>query len=143
MGNVPSEVDLGVDQLSVADGQDLAVTKALPTPVPRLVCHEDSVAVAQQMDEFESENRLVVRPAPFEVGRAVDPIVERAGEMEIVSDDALDGRAVAVGVCLIAPSCHVLGIRRHGSLRRLSAAAWRLRARQTDRGSAAAALEPP
>src|SRR4029450_11716243 len=99
MGNVPSEVDLGVDQLSVADGQDLAVTKALPTPVPRLVCHEDSVAVAQQIDELESENRLVVRPAPFEVGGAVDPIVERAGEMEMVSVAGLDGGGGAGGAC--------------------------------------------
>jgi hypothetical protein len=50
------------------------------------------------MDEFEANDGFTIRPASREVGRPVDPIVERAREMKTFVDQGLDRRPVFVHV---------------------------------------------
>jgi hypothetical protein len=53
------------------------------------------------MDEVELCERRAVRPTARKIGR---PVVERAGEMEVVCNQRLDRRAILVDIGSIAPT---------------------------------------
>ncbi|MEO8927206.1 MAG: hypothetical protein ABI306_08585 [Caulobacteraceae bacterium] len=76
MENRPAEIDLGLDDLPVANGQDLGVAEALPSGVPTFVGDEDSVPVRDDIDEVEAGDRRAAPPAAGEIGRPVDAVVE-------------------------------------------------------------------
>src|SRR4029079_10745540 len=86
----PAEIHLDIDNLRVADGEDLGVPKSMTVGVASLIRHEDAVAIRHQVDELEARDSLAVWPAATAVRLAVETIVQRAGEMKIVSDDRLE-----------------------------------------------------
>src|SRR5262245_9499910 len=98
VSDVPAEVDLCVGQLATADRQDLRVAGS-PARTRDFIVHEDSVAVFDHMDEFESADRVAVSPAAFEVDLPIEPIVEWAREVEVLGDQFFERVAVLVDVC--------------------------------------------
>jgi hypothetical protein len=65
------------------------------------------------MDEFEANDGFAIWPASREIGRPVDPIVERACEMETLVDQGLYRRPVFVHVGEITCSGDAFGIFDH------------------------------
>src|ERR1700681_714279 len=91
VGNGPAEIDLHVGDLAVLDREYFGISEAAAAGAP-LVGDEHPFTVGDEVDEFEALGRLAVWPAAREVCRAVQPGVERAGEVEVFSDQGLDRR---------------------------------------------------
>ena len=90
----PAEVDLGFDKLAVSDRQYFRIAKSLAPWSTAFVGHKHAVAVLDAVDEREVGNVFTIGPAAREVGLAVDTIVERAGEVKVLSDERFDDRAI-------------------------------------------------
>ena len=104
VGNRPAEIDFDLDDLAVARRQNLGVAEGLAGHAPPFIGDEDSIPVANQIDESEAGDRLAGLPASIEICLAINAIVERAGEMKIVGDDRFDRRAVFRAVGFINPA---------------------------------------
>src|SRR5580658_703916 len=104
VGDRPAEIDLGVEDLPVADGEALRVPEALAAGIPSFIGNIDAIAVGHHVDEIEAGDPCAVGPAASEIGGTIDAIVERAGEVEIVGDEQFQRGAVLVDVSLIAPA---------------------------------------
>ena len=105
--NVPAEIHLDGADLAVADREDFGVAEALAaatrhTDVRRLVGDEHAVATLHGMDVIERLYGLAVGPSHLEIGCAIERVVERAGEAEVVREQRLDHGAILGGVGLIA-----------------------------------------
>ena len=97
----PAEIDLGLDDPAVSDGQDFGIAETLAVRALSFICHEHPLAVGNQVDELKFGNRPAVGPAALEIGLAIDAIVQRTGEVKIVGDDGFDRRPVLVDVSLV------------------------------------------
>jgi hypothetical protein len=102
MGNRPPKIDFNVDDLALAKGQDLGVPKAPAAYAAPLVRDENPIAVRDAADEVEPFCSLAVGPAASEIRRAVNSVVERAGEMEVISDQRFERCSILRNVSLIA-----------------------------------------
>src|SRR6185312_14490224 len=85
-------------------GDDFGVAERLAVLAPAFVGDEDAVAVRGEVDKVEPGELVVVAPAPGEIGGAVEAVVPRAGEVEVVGDEALHRRSVVGGEELVAPA---------------------------------------
>ena len=98
----PAEIDFGLDDLAVADRQDLGVAERLAAAALADIGGDHLLTIANQADELVSGDPFFVRPAAGEIDFAVDAVIERAGEVEILADHRLGRCAVAVGIGLLA-----------------------------------------
>ena len=64
----PAEIDLGLDDPAVSDGQDFGIAETLAVRALSFVCHEHPLAVGNQIDEFKPRNRFAIGPAAVEIG---------------------------------------------------------------------------
>lgn len=94
MRDRPAEIDLRVGDLALANGQDFRVAEPVAVGAAALIGNKHLVARGDEMDEFETRNDFAVRPAAFEKDGAINAVVERAGEMEILGNQWLDRGAV-------------------------------------------------
>jgi hypothetical protein len=86
MRNRPTEVHLDLDDLAVAHGMQLGVAEALLAHAA-LVRDEGAIAIDDQAHYVESVDSPAIGPADLEIGRPIEAVVERAGEVEIVRQD--------------------------------------------------------
>src|SRR5262249_2867597 len=91
---VPAEIDLDLDDPAVTYRHDLGVAEAAAVLPLTFVGDEDAIAVGHEVDEIKRSDASAVRPAALEIGVAVDAVVERAGEVEVVGDQRLDRRPI-------------------------------------------------
>jgi hypothetical protein len=95
----PTEIDFGLDDLTVPNRENLSVSESLAGITPALVRDENALAIEHRMNEVEALYHLAVRPAAFKICGAVEAVVERTGEVEIVRDQRLDSRAILADGC--------------------------------------------
>src|SRR5215207_194390 len=60
MRDRPAEIDLGLDDLAVPNGQDLGIAKALAAVVVPFIGHEHMLAVGHQIDELEGRDLFAI-----------------------------------------------------------------------------------
>ena len=99
--NRPSEIDFDLNELAIAEGEDLGVPKPSARNRTSLVGHENTIAIGHHVDETEPFYPLAVRPATFEIGRPVDSMIQRAREVEVGGDQRFDRRTILGHVRLI------------------------------------------
>src|SRR5579872_2085468 len=80
-----------------------------------LIGHDHILRLIDQTREIEPGDALMVGPAPFKVGRAVDAIVERTGKGEIGGEKRFNGGAIVISISLIATTHDVDRFRHHDS----------------------------
>ena len=96
----PPEIDFDFDKLTLAYGENLCITKEISIRGVTFIRDKYSVAVRNEIDEVEALDHLTVWPTILEVGFAIDPVVERTGEMKILRDQLLDRQPrYAAGTC--------------------------------------------
>src|SRR4029078_4444064 len=74
------------------------------------ISHEYPVAIGNEIDKIEILDRLAIWPATCKICRPVNPVIKRAGEMEIRREQPLDRRAIFGNIGLVsgACDCHVI-----------------------------------
>src|SRR5262249_6864833 len=90
----PAEINFHFDDLAVTYGDDFGVTKFFTVRFATFVGHEDSVAIRNEILELETVDPLAVWPAAREICRAINPVIDRTGEMKILGDQPLNRRAI-------------------------------------------------
>src|SRR5206468_11560882 len=55
-----------------------------------------------EIDKIKTADHLVVWPATRKIGRPVNPVIERAGEMEVRRDQSLDCRTILGNVGFVS-----------------------------------------
>src|SRR5580765_7980369 len=98
----PAEVNLDVYDLRESSGDDLRVPELIAVRGATLVGDKYIVSVGRHTDESESGNPLAVRPTARKVRRSVDVVVERAGEVEVSSNQRFNRYAILLYIRLIA-----------------------------------------
>jgi hypothetical protein len=58
------------------------------------VGNKDPVPIGQEVNELEAVNPFAVRPATRKISRAINPVIKRAGKVEVSCDQFFNGRAV-------------------------------------------------
>jgi hypothetical protein len=56
--------------------------------VASFIGNKDLIGVRQEVNELETIHRLAIGPATREIGGAVNPVVERAGEVKVLGISA-------------------------------------------------------
>src|SRR6187397_636632 len=84
----PAEVHLDVDDLVAAGRHDLRVAERVTRTRASFVRDEHAIASRHEIHECKALDVLAVRPAPCEIARAIDAVVERAREMKIRGEQA-------------------------------------------------------
>src|SRR5215470_2506718 len=92
--NGPAEINFHFDDLAVTHSDDFGVTKFFTVRFATFVGHEDSVAIRNEILKFEIIDPLAVWPAPRKICRAINPVIERTGEVKILADQFLDRPAI-------------------------------------------------
>src|SRR5262249_52317254 len=82
----PAEINLGFDELAVLYGQHFRVTKRF-AGMPAAFIGDEYLVASCTKYQLEVGDISTVAPAAREVGRPVEAIVERAGEMKVLSDE--------------------------------------------------------
>ncbi len=90
----PAEVHLDIDDLTVANREDLGVAESVAIRIAPFIRDKDAIAIGTQMNDVEPFDCVAVRPAPSEVRFAVETIVQRAREMKI--GVALEGDCIVI-----------------------------------------------
>src|SRR5271156_5239756 len=90
MRHVPAEIDLGLDDLPISNGQHLRVAEASPAVSMADIRHINAIVAGDDGDEVEAVDPSAVGPAALEIGLSIDAIVERAGEVEVLGEEPLD-----------------------------------------------------
>ena len=90
MRNRPAKIDLCLHELAVSSRQGFGVGEDPTLVASRFISHIDAFALLDDGDEGVTRNPPAVRPASLEIGPAVDPIVQRTGEVEVLGDQPLD-----------------------------------------------------
>ena len=81
----PPEIHFDLDDLLAAYQEDLGVAESRAVRAAGLVGNEHAAAGRHHVDEFELRDARAAGPAAFEIGLAIDPVVERAGEAKNTS----------------------------------------------------------
>src|SRR6202045_1199104 len=84
VGDRPTEIHLGINDLISSHCEDLSIAKAVTAGAPSLVGDKNLVTFCDEMDEIEPLGPLAIRPAACEIGCAIEPVIDRAGKMEIL-----------------------------------------------------------
>ena len=93
----PAKIDLRLDHLSIPDRQQVSVSE----PAARaesLVRYKDLITVWNDAYKLVPRDRFAIRPTPREIGRPVNPVIERAREMEVVGNQGLYRRPILISV---------------------------------------------
>ena len=98
---IPAEINLYFDDLRSAHRDDLGVAKPVAARTTRLIGHEHPLAVGHKMDELKPFGGFAVGPAAFEIGRAVDAVVQWAAEVKIFGNQRLYRRTVLFFIGLV------------------------------------------
>ena len=113
--NVPSEIDLCLNRLAIAHLQYFRVAKPFACRCRALAGHHHSIAFGdERIHEGKAHRVLAVRSASSEVRGTVDPIVERAREMKIASNQSFRRCAVVRYIGLVDSSCDIGGFGHEG-----------------------------
>jgi len=103
----PTEIDLDLDDLIIAHGDNLGVAKAMPVRAATFIGDEYPVAIGNEIDKIETADPFAVRLATRKIGRAVNAVIKRTGEVEIRGDQFLDCRTILshIGFVSCARDC--------------------------------------
>src|SRR5206468_6881075 len=82
----PTEIDFDVNDLVLAHGDDLGIAEHSTVGFMTFIGHKDTITVDNEIDKLETLHHLTVRPATCKVGRPINPVIKRAGEMEVRRD---------------------------------------------------------
>ena len=108
MRDCPAEIDFRFHDFSIANCQDFAVAEALAASASAFVGDEHVIAIWHNVDEIELGDCRAIWPAVGKIGRPVDMVIKRAGEMEIIGDQLVDCCAILVDVSKITRAGDVL-----------------------------------
>ena len=89
MRDGPTKIDFDVNDLAFAHGDDLGIAETSPVCVTTFISHEYPVAIGNEIDKVKILDYLAVRPATCKICRPVNPVIKRAGEMEVRSEQPL------------------------------------------------------
>jgi hypothetical protein len=96
MRQIPTEVNLGGDELSAPDGVGLTIAKALAAGSSPFIHDDCAICVFESVDIVKGRYLVAVRPAALEVSLSIECIVEWAAEVILVVEQHFQGRAVLV-----------------------------------------------
>jgi hypothetical protein len=77
MRHGPAKVDFDLDDVTTTQRDNLCVAEAMSIGAAPFVRDELAIAFCDEVDEFEPRRSFTIWPAAFEVGRAIESIVER------------------------------------------------------------------
>jgi hypothetical protein len=86
----PTKIHLDFNELAMPHCQYFGIAKAFATAATTFVSHEDTLAFLHKVDKSEVGNARTVGPAARKAGPAIETIVARAAEVEVVGNEGLD-----------------------------------------------------
>src|SRR4030095_1390681 len=109
----PAEGDLDVYDLRESSGDDLGVPELIAVRGTALVGNKYVVSVGRHTDESEAGNPLAVGPTARKVRRSIDVVVQRAGEVEVSSNQRFNRCAILLYIRLVAGQSSADWVVRH------------------------------
>src|SRR5678815_4802351 len=107
MWHIPPEVNLGRNELAVFYRVDLAIAKCLPARRVRFIHDEGLISHFPFIDAVEPDDSCAVRPTNLKICRAIQRIVQWAGEMKVLIEQSLHSGEVSVDIGLQASASNV------------------------------------
>src|SRR4030095_459110 len=104
MRDGPAEINLYLDNLFPANGENLSVAESFAIH-PAFISNKHSVTIRDQINELKGLGLFAVFPAAVEVGFPVNTIVEGTGKVKVIGDQFLNCRSIFLYIRFIAGSC--------------------------------------